>query len=80
MNFTAPPFPSPDAARLMIEGLRWPNGPDCGHCGEAERRYATKRPGRWRRGNPARRKDFTVTTGTVMASSHIPLNRWLMGF
>jgi hypothetical protein len=26
------------------------------------------------------RKDFTVTTGTVMERSHIPLNKWLMGF
>ncbi len=26
------------------------------------------------------RKDFTVTTGTVMERSHIPLNKWLMAF
>jgi hypothetical protein len=26
------------------------------------------------------RKDFTVTTGTVMESSHIQLHKWLMGF
>jgi transposase-like protein len=64
----------------MIEGIRWPGGPVCGHCGEGTRRYETKRPGRWRCGNPACRKDYTVTTGTVMEASHIPLHKWLMAF
>ena len=78
--FTAPHFTDPEAARLFIEGIRWPNGPVCGRCGETERRYNTKRPGRYRCGNPECRKDFTVTTGTVMESSHIPLNKWMIGF
>jgi hypothetical protein len=26
------------------------------------------------------KQDFTVTTGTVMERSHIPLNKWLMAF
>ena len=47
---------------------------------ESQRYYATKRPGRYRCGNPACRKDFTVTTGTVMERSHIKLQKWLMGF
>jgi hypothetical protein len=42
--------------------------------------YSTKRPGRYRCGNPDCRKHFSVTTGTVMERSHIPLNKWLMGF
>src|SRR5262249_34913874 len=52
----------------------------CHRCGEAQRIYATKRPGRYRCGSPECRKDFTVTTGTVMERSHIPLHKWLMGF
>ena len=64
----------------MIEGIRWPNGPVCGKCGEATRRYATKKEGRWRCGNPECRKDFTVTTGTVMESTHIGLHKWLLAF
>jgi transposase-like protein len=75
-----PHFKSDEAARRFIEGIRWPNGPVCPHCGEAERRYATKREGRWRCGSPACRKDFSVTTGTVMESSHIGLHKWLTGF
>lgn len=69
-----------EAARKKIESVRWPNGPVCQHCGETERRYATKKEGRWRCGNPSCRKDYTVTTGTVMESSHIPLHKWLMAF
>lgn len=78
--FTAPYFQTAEAARVAIEGIRWPHGPVCGRCGETERRYATRRPGRYRCGNPACRKDYSVTTGTVMGSTHIPLNKWLMGF
>lgn len=78
--FTAPYFHDESAARTTVEAIRWPNGPVCGHCGEAKRHYRTKRPGRYRCGNPACRKDFTVMTGTVMESSHIPLHKWLMGF
>src|SRR5205085_4608924 len=52
----------------------------CHHCKETERRYETKRQGRYRCGNPKCRKDYTVTTGTVMESSHVPLNKWLTAF
>lgn len=78
--FTAAHFQNEAAARAMIEGVRWPDGLVCGHCGETKRRYNTKRVGRYRCGNPACRKDFTVTTGTVMERSHIPLNKWLVAF
>lgn len=77
---TASHFTNDDAARAMVESIRWPHGPVCGHCGEFGRRYATKRPGRYRCGNPTCRRDYTVTTGTVMESSHIGLAKWLTGF
>lgn len=79
-TFTAPHFLDAEAARAYIEAIRWPEGPVCGHCGETARRYNTKRPGRYRCGNPECRKDFTVTTGTVMESSHVKLHMWLMAF
>ena len=77
---TEPHFVDDAAARKMIEGIRWPNGPVCHHCGEAERRYATKREGRYRCGNPPCRKDYTVLTGTVMERSHAPLHKWVAAF
>jgi transposase-like protein len=79
-TFTEPYFQDEAAARAMIEGVRWPNGPVCPHCTESARQYATKKEGRWRCGNPDCRKDYSVTNGTVMESSHIPLTQWLMAF
>src|SRR5258706_12802536 len=79
-TFTKPHFQNDEAARNLIEAIRWPLGPICGHCGETERKYATKRAGRWRCGNPSCRKDYSVTTGTVMESSHIPLHKWMAAF
>jgi transposase-like protein len=79
-QFSADHFRDDDAARALIEGIRWPTGPVCAHCTEAVRRYETKRAGRYRCGNPYCRKDYTVTTGTVMESSHIPLHKWMQGF
>ena len=78
--FAAAHFQNADAARDLIEGIRWPDGPVCGHCGETDRRYATKRAGRYRCGNPACKKDYTVTTGMVMESSHVKLHLWLQAF
>jgi transposase-like protein len=79
-TFSEPHFKDDDAARRMIERVRWPNGPVCHHCGETERRYPTKREGRFRCGNPDCRQDYTVTTGSVMESSHIKLHKWLLAF
>lgn len=78
--FEQPHFTDTEAARALIESELWPHGPVCGHCREKERRYPTNRAGRYRCGNPKCRKDYTVTTGTVMESSHVPLNKWLIAF
>jgi transposase-like protein len=78
--FTEPYFQTAEAARAKVESIRWPDGPVCHHCGEATKRYATKKEGRYRCGNPACRMDYTVTTGTVMESSHIGLHKWLLAF
>ncbi len=78
--FDAPHFTSHNAARTMIEGIRWPEGPVCSHCGSINHAYETKRPGLFRCAEPECRMDFSVTTGTVMERSKIPLNKWMMGF
>lgn len=78
--FVAPHFQSPETAREWLEKLRWPEGPICSHCGTIGHAYKTKKPGWYRCAEKECRKDFTVTTGTVMERSHIPLNKWLMAF
>jgi len=78
-------FSTEKAARSYFERMRWPNGPVCPHCGNAERIYArtaNKKSG-VREGLytcSACDDTFTVTVGTVMEKSHIPLNKWLIAF
>jgi transposase-like protein len=79
--FAAPHFNDDEAARDLIASVRWPDGPICSHCGVINHAYAvTGRAGLYRCAEPKCRKDFTVTTGTVMERSKIPLHKWMMGF
>jgi len=81
MKFDAPHFQDETEARRYIEALRWPEGQRaCPKCGVIGLEYATKREGRYRCGAKECRKDFTVTTGTVMEATHIKLSVWLMAF
>src|ERR1700738_1667795 len=78
---TAPHFQSPELAREWLENQRWPDGPVCSHCGVVNHAYRNKaKPGYFRCAEKECRKDFTVTTGTLMERSHIALNKWLMAF
>lgn len=78
--FDAPHFQSHDEARKYLENLRWGSEPVCPHCGTVGRAYATKKEGVWRCAEPTCRKDFSVTTKTVMESSHVRLHVWLRAF
>ena len=65
--FAAPHFNDDDAARTLIESIRWPEGPVCNHCGTINHAYPVSgRAGLYRCAEKECRKDFTVTTGTVM--------------
>lgn len=78
--FFAPHFQNHDKAREYLESLRWAGEPVCPHCGTVGGHYATKRTGVWRCSSKECRKDFSVTTKTVMESSHIKLHIWLQAF
>src|SRR6185437_235208 len=69
-------------AREHLEALRWPDSPDCPHCGEAEN--VTRLDGESHRPGliqcNACRKNFSVTVGTLFERSHIPLNKWMLAF
>src|SRR6185437_6847428 len=77
-SLTDPQFTDEDAARSYLEGIRWPSGPVCPHCGTVNAAYATKRHGKYRCASKGCRKDFTVKVGTLFESSHIPLHKWLL--
>jgi transposase-like protein len=78
--FTAPHFQSHELAREWLEQIRWSGAPICSHCGTIGHAYATKKAGWYRCAEKECRKDFSVTTGTVMERSHIGLHKWLMAF
>lgn len=81
-NLTLPIFTDPEAARAHLEALLWPGKPVCPHCGvEGENtliKGKSHRPGLYQCN--ACREPFSVTVGTVMEKSHIPLNKWVLGF
>ena len=83
-NLTDPIFHDEDKAREHLEALRWPNGPYCPHCGNADEDQITKLNGKSHRKGlhvcNECRKHFTVTVGSVMERSHIPLTKWVLGF
>lgn len=76
----APHFQNADEARKHLEGLLWADGPVCPHCGSVDHAYATKKVGVYRCAEPECRKDFTVTTGTVMERSRVALHLWMQAF
>lgn len=67
------------AARAYLEGIRWPLGPVCPHCGGADRQSRldgkAHRPGLLFCGHC--RSQYTVTVGTVFADSKVPLHKWV---
>jgi len=81
-DLTLPIFTDETAAREHLEMIRWNGKPFCPHCGEAEQ--VTKMQGESHRAGLHQcnscRGAFTVTNGTVMESSHIPLNKWVLAF
>lgn len=80
MNLTDPIFTDADKARAHLEKTRWPHGPVCPHCGVVNE--ATYVGGKAARAGVyqcnACREQFTATVGTVMESSKVPLNKWLL--
>ena len=82
MNICDPIYSDANAAREHLERLHWPHGPVCPRCGSLDRitKLAGKstRPGVFKCNSCA--KPFSVTVGTIMEDSKIPLNKWLMAF
>jgi transposase-like protein len=68
-------------AREHLEALLWKHGPQCPRCSVTGDRI-TKLQGKSTRPGVYKckdcRKPFSVTVGTVMERSHIPLTKWVM--
>jgi transposase-like protein len=70
-------------ARAILEGIRWPNGIACPHCGSIKVKRLQAKSEKVRDGviqcNDCRGQ-FTVTVGTIMQGSHITLRQWIQAF
>ena len=87
VNLTDPIFTDEDKARAYFEEIRWPNGVTCPHCGNANsaRIYsiaanAAKKIRAGLRECQDCHGQFTVRTGGVMESSHVPLTKWALAY
>ncbi|HZT27773.1 MAG TPA: IS1595 family transposase [Pseudolabrys sp.] len=76
-----PYFHDEKAAYAHLEGLLWPEGPTCPHCGNADAKRITRLEGKATRIGVHKcnecRKQFTVKVGTVFESAHVPLHKML---
>ncbi len=76
-----PIFRDDDKAREYLETMLWPQGPVCPRCGVMGDRI-TKMGGKSLRPGVYNckdcRKPFSVTVGTVLERSHIPLSKWVL--
>lgn len=81
-NITDPVFHDATKAREFLEAQRWPDGPVCPFCGSLSdvKRIGGAAAEKGLCHCAACRKKFSVTVGTVMERSHIPLTKWLMTF
>ena len=80
-NLADPIYHDDDAARAHLEALLWPQGAVCPRCGVMGDRItklqgASTRPGVYKCKDC--RKPFSVTVGTVMERSHLPLHKWVL--
>jgi transposase-like protein len=87
INLTDSLFTDENKARAYFEKARWPHGVTCPHCGNANSaRIYSIAP------NAAKKvreglyecqechQQFTVRTGHVMESSHVPLTKWALAY
>ncbi len=70
-------FPNEESARQFFEARRWNGEAVCGHCGSVSvSECKDHKPMAYRCKDC--RKHFSVRTGTVLAESRLPLQKWLL--
>ena len=66
-------FSSDEQCLRALEGLRWPNGVTCVRCGDES---VFELPVKHKFKCRSCKHQFTVTSGTIMHDSHLPLRKW----
>ena len=67
-------FHDQTACLTHLEAVRWPKGPVCPKCGTVDVALRLQREGYWH--CHACRAQFSVTNGTPMEGTHLPLRTW----
>ncbi len=67
-------FPDENAARAWFERARWPDGPICPVCGCVDHACWLRTIRRWQ--CTACHRQFSVTAGTPMHRTHLPMLTW----
>ncbi len=70
-------FPTEDTAKAWFESVMWPTERCCGKCGSTRTREAKHKSMPYWCSDC--RGYFSVKTGTPLASSNIPLRKWVIG-
>ena len=80
-------FSTEETAREYLEAIRWPNGPVCPHCQNANQEKIWEiKANKDKKIRAGLRecvecgKQFTVTVDTIFEDSHIPLQKWLVAW
>lgn len=72
-------FSTREQAESWFEAKRWPGGVSCPACDSTNiQRRTTRKPAPYRCRDC--RKDFSVTSGTLLHRSYIPLQKWAIAF
>ena len=70
-------FPDQETCIAWLERVRWNGEPVCAHCGACDKISRPKsKPNAYWCGHC--RKQFTVTTGTIMHATKTPLQNWII--
>jgi transposase-like protein len=81
IDLTNPIFHDEAKAREWLEDARWPRGANCPHCGSVK---VVRMEGEAHRAGLFNcrgcRQQFSVTVGSVMERSHVPLHKWVLAF
>lgn len=87
VNLTDPIFTDETKARAYFEAIRWPNGPVCPHCRNVDASRIYSIAANVSHGVREGLKEcqdchsqFTVRTGSIMESSHLPLTKWALAY
>ena len=72
-------FSTDEARRAFLERVRWPNGPVCPKCGSVGRASRLRsRRGTWGCCVGSCKAQFSVTAGTPLHRTRVPLTKWFL--